>query len=218
MAGAKAKTKKKPPEKTAARGKPKAPVTAKPKSKSAARREGRAKAAPPNPRQSPLQKLPRNRLPNRPPRSRPAAPAFIPAAKVVRLPTKPLQKGDFVLDKLQQVALTATNLDVSVDFYRDVLGLSFIARYDPPGLAFFALGSGTRLLLSATASQATLYFAVDKIDAAVGELKKRGVTFLHPPAMVHRDVAGEFGKKDVEEWMAFFRDPSGNLLGLVERR
>ena len=146
------------------------------------------------------------------------APEMVPAAQVVRMATKPLQAGDFVLEKLQQVALTATNLDVSVDFYRDILGLKFIARFDPPGLAFFALGGGARLLLSATASQATLYFSVDDIDAAMDALKKRGVAFLHPPAMIHRDVQGEFGKSDMEEWMAFFRDPSGNLLGLVERR
>ncbi|MCR4281954.1 MAG: VOC family protein, partial [Bauldia sp.] len=124
-------------------------------------------------------------------------------------------KGDFILDKLHQVALTATNLDLAVEFYRDVLGLKFIARFDPPGLAFFSLSGGARLLLSATASQATLYFLVDDIGGAVNELKKRGVSFLHPPAMVHRDDAGTFGKKGNEEWMAFFKDPSGNLIGLV---
>lgn len=127
-------------------------------------------------------------------------------------------RGDFVLEKLHQVSLTATNLDAATDFYRDILGLKFIARYDPPGLAFFALSGGARLLLSATASKATLYFAVDDMDGAVNELKKRGVSFLHPPARIHRDDAGDFGKKGNEEWMVFFYDPSGNLLGLVERR
>jgi methylmalonyl-CoA/ethylmalonyl-CoA epimerase len=115
------------------------------------------------------------------------------------------------------VALQATNLDAAVAFYRDVLGMRFMARYDPPGLAFFDMG-GFRLLLSATASEATLYFRVADIDEAVKELKKRGVSFLHPPAMIHRDDAGELGKKGVEEWMAFFKDPSGNLLALSELR
>jgi hypothetical protein len=36
--------------------------------------------------------------------------------------------------------------------------------------------------------------------------------------MIHRDEAGEFGKKGMEEWMTFFHDPSKNLLALVERR
>jgi methylmalonyl-CoA/ethylmalonyl-CoA epimerase len=125
--------------------------------------------------------------------------------------------NEFALDKLHQVALQATNLDAAVNFYRDILGLRFITRYDPPGLAFFDMG-GFRLLLSATASGATLYFRVVDIDDAVKTLRKRGVTFLHPPALIHRDETGEFGKKGIEEWMAFFKDPSGNILALTERR
>lgn len=126
-------------------------------------------------------------------------------------------RRDFALDKLHQVALQATNLDDAVNFYENVLGLRLITRYDPPGLAFFDMG-GFRLLLSATASEATLYFRVDDIGSAVKSLKKRGVSFLQSPAMVHRDEAGDFGKKGVEEWMAFFKDPSGNLIALIERR
>ncbi len=122
------------------------------------------------------------------------------------------------LDKLHQVALTATDLDASVAFYRDVLGLKFIGRFDPPGLAFFALGGGARLMLSATASEATLYFLVDDLKRAFRAFQNRGVHFLQPPAMIHRDEAGDLGKKGTEEWMAFFRDPGGNMLALVEKR
>jgi catechol 2,3-dioxygenase-like lactoylglutathione lyase family enzyme len=122
------------------------------------------------------------------------------------------------IDRLHQVAVTAKHLDESVAFYRDVVGLKFIARFDPPGLAFFNLGGGARLMLSATASEATLYFLVDNLKAAYAEFQKRGVHFLQPPAMIHRDEAGQFGKKGNEEWMAFFRDPSNNMLALVQRR
>jgi methylmalonyl-CoA/ethylmalonyl-CoA epimerase len=125
--------------------------------------------------------------------------------------------GAVGLDKIHQVGLQATDLDAAVDFYRDTLGLRFMARFDPPGLAFFDLG-GLRLLLSATASEATLYFRVTDIKATVKKLRKRGVTFLQPPAMIHKDEAGEIGKKGAEEWMAFFKDPSGNLLALTEVR
>lgn len=141
------------------------------------------------------------------------------AAAPRRSPPRPSARhvGAFALDKIHQVALQATNLDAAIDFYRDVLGLRFMARFDPPGLAFFDLG-GFRLLLSAAASEATLYFRVADIDKAVKELKKRGVAFLHPPTMIHKDEAGELGKKGIEEWMAFFKDPSGNLLALAELR
>lgn len=124
----------------------------------------------------------------------------------------------FALSKLHQVALLATDLDRSIAFYRDVLGLSYMDRYDPPGLAFFHLGGGTRLILSATSSKATLYFKVDDIDSAVNALAARGVFFLHRPSMIHRDDKGRLGRKGVEEWMAFFNDPSGNVLAIVAQR
>lgn len=193
MAGAKGKTKKKPPAKVAVPTKAKPVERPRPAAKPAP--APRARAVPPEP-----------------------TPIVIAAAPKPHTPPRPLIKGDFVLDKLHQVALTATNLDLAVEFYRDILGLKFIARFDPPGLAFFTLNGGGRLLLSATASQASLYFFVDNLDDAVRELKKRGVSFLHPPSMIHRDDAGNFGKKGNQEWMAFFKDPSGNLLGLVDKR
>lgn len=203
MAAVKGKTKKKPPAKSTARATGRSRSAAKPK-KTPATRTARAAATP---------------APRAPATTAPPAAAIAPSVThQPRLNPRPLMRGDFVLEKLHQVALTATNLDLAVEFYRDVLGLKFISRFDPPGLAFFALSGGARLLLSATASQATLYFAVDDVDGAVNELKKRGVAFLAPPAMIHHDEAGTFGKKGNEEWMAFFRDPSGNTLGLVERR
>ena len=198
MAGIKGKTKKKPPPKTAERK----PASAKPQARPTL---VAAKVA------APRAAAPKTAAPL----SSSIVFATTPKSHV---PPKPLVTGAFALDKLHQVALTATNLDLAVEFYRDVLGLKFIARFDPPGLAFFALSGGARLLLSATASQASLYFLVGSLDTAVRELKKRGVSFLQPPAMIHRDEAGNFARKGNEEWMVFLKDPSGNLLGLVERR
>ena len=124
---------------------------------------------------------------------------------------------DFQIEGLHQVALKATDLDASVAFYRDTLGLPLIARFDPPGLAFFAM-AGTRLMLSANSTEATLYFSVADLAAAVVALEAKGVAFAQKPVMIHRDEAGNFGKPGGEEWMAFLRDPSGNLLALAARR
>ncbi len=118
---------------------------------------------------------------------------------------------------LHQVALRATDLDASIAFYRDVLGLSYIARFDPPGLAFFDLG-GTRLLLETNAAEAVLYYSVPDLDAACDALRAAGVAISHEPALVHRDDDGTFGTPGEEEWMAFAHDPSGNILGLAQRR
>jgi len=113
--------------------------------------------------------------------------------------------------------LRATDLDASIDFFRNLLGLRLIARFDPPGLAFFDLG-GARLMLSPQSTEGTLYFAVDDLDRTVAKLQAAGLVFEHPPMMIHRDNAGHFGRKGGEEWMAFFHDPSGNLLALAARR
>ncbi len=120
------------------------------------------------------------------------------------------------LDAIHQVAAHSDDLDRSIRFYRDVLGARFIARFEPPGLAFFAFGS-TRLLLEKNARPATLYFRVSDIHAAHRELVARGVEFTREPHLIHRDADGQFGPAGAEEWMAFFADPDGNVLALAAR-
>jgi extradiol dioxygenase family protein len=58
------------------------------------------------------------------------------------------------------------------------------------------------------AHSSIVYFKVDDIRAAYGELSQRGVAFTHEPRIVHRGQ-----KTDV--WLAFFRDPDQNALALM---
>ena len=115
------------------------------------------------------------------------------------------------------MALGVTDPDRAVTFYRDVLGLRLIARFDPPGLVFFDLG-GTRLLLEQGAPASLLYLTVDDIDAATSELRAQGVEFVDEPHCIHVDDDGAFGEPGVAEWMVFFKDSEGNLVALDERR
>ncbi len=119
---------------------------------------------------------------------------------------------------LRQVAQYAPDLDAAVGFYRDVLGLEHQATFDPPGLAFFVLGNGTRLLLdrSEATPRALLYLAVDDIHASAETLRRRGVDLVGEPHLVHRHD-GTFDTDGVEEWMVFFHDPAGNLAALMSR-
>ena len=121
------------------------------------------------------------------------------------------------IDGVHQVGLHAEDLDRAEAFYRDVLGARFVARYDPPGLLFFDLG-GVRLLLEPGAPASLLYLRVADIDATWASLVGAGVTTESEPHVIHKDEAGEFGPPGNEEWMAFFRDSEGNLVGLVEQR
>jgi len=118
---------------------------------------------------------------------------------------------------LRQVAQHVEDLDRAVDFYRDVLQLELIARFDPPGLAFFALGP-TRLLLEAGAPPAILHLGVDDVPSATNHLRAAGVVIESEPHVIHVDDEGQFGPAGEAEVMAFFRDSEGNLLGLAGRR
>ncbi|MCW5697961.1 MAG: VOC family protein [Bauldia sp.] len=118
---------------------------------------------------------------------------------------------------LLQIAVKATDLDESIAFYRDQLGLTLLGRFDPPGIAFFDLG-GTRLMLAADAPPGQFYLRVDGVEAARAELIGRGVAFETEPVRVHEDKAGQFGPPGLSDWMAFFRDPAGNIVALAERR
>ena len=124
------------------------------------------------------------------------------------------------LGHLRQIALPSGNLARSIQFYRDTVGLDFIAQYDPPGMAFFRLGQ-TRLLLerssAARPSDAVLYFEVADIHAAHSSLMRNGVEFDSAPHLIYRDGDGTFGPVGGEEWMAFFKDPDGNVLALASR-
>ena len=121
------------------------------------------------------------------------------------------------LKRVHQVAQRTVNLDRAVAFYRGTLGLTLIARFDPPGLAFFDLGN-TRLLLENGAPSVALYLEVDDIDVSYRSLLAAGVLFVGEPHRIHRDDEGYFGPPGGEEWMAFFNDSEENLLALVERR
>lgn len=122
-----------------------------------------------------------------------------------------------MISALHQIALKAADLDQSVAFYRDVLDLPLLGRFDPPGIAFID-AQGTRLMLSGDAPNGQFYFRVADLAASADAIDARGVAFKGEPVMVHRDDAGQFGPAGAEEWMRFFDDPAGNLIAIVERR
>jgi catechol 2,3-dioxygenase-like lactoylglutathione lyase family enzyme len=108
--------------------------------------------------------------------------------------------------------VSVTDVDRSVAFYRDVLGISFLFRVPGQPMAFFDC-DGVRLYLGVPESEdfrsrGVLYFTVDDIDEAHRALMERGVAFRDAPHLVHRT-------EDAELHMAFFTDPDGNHLALM---
>ena len=118
---------------------------------------------------------------------------------------------ELALSRIGQVALPVRDLDRAVAFYRDTLGMRFLAQV-PPGLAFFDC-AGTRLMLSRPEAgfeghASVLYYDVPDIRAAYDALRGRGVGFVDEPHLI-----GKLGSTAV--WMAFFRDSEENTLAIM---
>lgn len=116
------------------------------------------------------------------------------------------------LGPIGQIHITAGDIDRSLAFYRDVLGIPLLFEVPEQRMAFLDAG-GVRLYLAEAesaelASHPLLYFRVDDIRAAHRDLLARGVEFSDEPHAVHRDGA-------MELWLAFFRDPDGAPLALM---
>jgi methylmalonyl-CoA/ethylmalonyl-CoA epimerase len=119
-----------------------------------------------------------------------------------------------VLTRIRQIAINAKDLDGTVPFYRDVLGMKLLFRV--PKMAFFDC-AGIRLMLSEPERPeydhpgSVLYYEVADITSAHDQLRGRGVAFEGEPHIVHR-------AEDYDLWMAFFRDPEGNTLALMQEK
>jgi DNA-binding CsgD family transcriptional regulator/catechol 2,3-dioxygenase-like lactoylglutathione lyase family enzyme len=116
------------------------------------------------------------------------------------------------LGAIGQIARSVGDIQVSEQWYREVLGLPHLYTFGP--LAFFDCG-GTRLMLTqekgGAAKESILYLRVADIAAAHRELQARGVKFTHAPHMIHKHADG------TEEWMAFFEDPDGRPLAVMSQ-
>lgn len=117
----------------------------------------------------------------------------------------------FTLGPLGQIALAVTDVDRAEAFYGGVLGLRRLFRSGD--LAFYDCG-GLRLLLDKTTAAAVtpsgvLYFRVADIALAVDRLQQKGLVFTDRPHLIAP-------MPDHDLWMAFFADPDGNTLALMQ--
>lgn len=119
---------------------------------------------------------------------------------------------------LYQINLATSDRDRAKSFYRDVVGLPLLGEFDPPGLVFFDLGGGTRLLLEGPGGSSVLYLGVDDIEAERARLEAAGVVFDDEIHRIHVHDGTLGLPSGTEEWMTFFHDSEGNLLALSERR
>lgn len=119
--------------------------------------------------------------------------------------------SELKLKKIGQIAVNVADLDAALNFYRDTLGMKFL--FQVPGMAFFDC-EDVRLLLNEVTKwehpSSILYYEVEDIQAAHQALVAHGVEFTEDPHLVAK-------MPDHELWMAFFEDPSGNILALMSK-
>jgi methylmalonyl-CoA/ethylmalonyl-CoA epimerase len=121
-----------------------------------------------------------------------------------------LSATPFSLSSIGQIAVTVSDLDRALAFYRDILRMRFL--FQAPNVGFFEC-DGVRPMLSASdklvqTDAFVIYFKVAEIQQAHRALVERGVAFEEKPHLVARMA-------DHDLWMAVFRDPDRNLLAIM---
>jgi catechol 2,3-dioxygenase-like lactoylglutathione lyase family enzyme len=123
--------------------------------------------------------------------------------------------GDHPLD----IVLLATDLEASRSFYVDRVGLEVVGEQEDA--VFLRCGGESRIELSASTigtadEQTQASWRVDDIETEVAELRARGVEILEydtPDLKTKGGIADVgFGR------VAWFADPGGNVLSIVEYR
>jgi catechol 2,3-dioxygenase-like lactoylglutathione lyase family enzyme len=114
----------------------------------------------------------------------------------------------FRLSKIGVIMLGVTDMEKSLPYYRDRLGLKLTMQFE--GFAFFD-GGGLTLALTLALPKATgrgagateVVFSVDHVRAAYQALHAQGVEFFQEP----RQISGP-------NWGANFHDPDGHILSV----
>lgn len=109
------------------------------------------------------------------------------------------------------------NLSAAEEFYTQKLGLEL--NDVGPGLLSLRAGNGYAVLIYAKdhhepGSHTVLNFPVDDIDSAVDELRSAGVefeTYADGPLATNEKGIATPGPKQ-----AWFRDPAGNILSVIQ--
>lgn len=119
------------------------------------------------------------------------------------------------LSTIGQIAITVSDVEKALTFYRDALGLEFLFSAGPE-LAFLN-ADGIRLMLSTPQGAGTvggnsiLYFKVNDIETVYSAVVGRGAVSERAPQLAAK-------MPDHDLWTGFLRDPDGNLVGLMEEK
>jgi catechol 2,3-dioxygenase-like lactoylglutathione lyase family enzyme len=116
---------------------------------------------------------------------------------------------------IRQIAVTVSDTETALGFYRDILGLEFL--FAPNADLAFVQAGDVRIMLSTPqgagriGANSILYFLVTDIERVYRECLSKGADSERPPALAAQ-------MPDHELWIGFLKDPDGNLVGLLEEK
>jgi methylmalonyl-CoA/ethylmalonyl-CoA epimerase len=116
------------------------------------------------------------------------------------------------LDHIGQIALAVADVERAEAFFAEKLELRKLYRFGD--LTFFDC-AGVRLMIEKAhhpdniQKSSVIYFRCADIALAARELEGRGVSFTHKPHLIAK-------MEDHDLWMAFFQDPDGHTLALMQ--
>jgi len=116
-------------------------------------------------------------------------------------------------------SFSANNAAKAKEFYGQTLGLE--VTENPEGLELHLAGGNTVFIYPkpnhTPATFTVLNFPVDDIDQAVAELKNRGVRFeKYNEGDIKTDEKGIFRDNGMK--IAWFKDPAGNILSVLQEK
>jgi predicted enzyme related to lactoylglutathione lyase len=115
-------------------------------------------------------------------------------------------------------SFSVSDIPAAKAFYTQTLGLD-VSEENGMGLIELRLANGGRVLLypktdHTPATFTVLNIAVDDIEQAVDALVQRGVRFEHYSGETQTDEKGIFRVEGVQQ--AWFKDPAGNILSVIQ--
>ncbi|GEO09090.1 VOC family protein [Segetibacter aerophilus] len=115
---------------------------------------------------------------------------------------------------------SVNDLNKARTFYGEVLGLEVIDS--PMGLLELKINGGNKIIIypkpnHIPATFTVLNFPVDDIEKAVDLLIEKGVTFEQYEGQIKTDAKG-ICRSPVGPQIAWFKDPAGNILSVLQEK
>ena len=114
---------------------------------------------------------------------------------------------------------SVNDLQKAKEFYSEILDLE--VKENPMGLIELHIEGGNKIIIypkpnHVPATFTILNFPVENIDKAVDELIKKGITFEQYDGRIKTDEKGICRSDGKGPNIAWFKDPAGNILSVLE--